>query len=81
MSQKRLLSLKKDKIELFCHTNSKKDPWEIYGFISSKELELFEFLIGISRVGPKTALEASAILSLIHISLKKFFLIRKLYRG
>ncbi len=64
MSQKRLLSLKKDKIELFCHTNSKPDPWEIYGFISSKELELFEFLIGISRVGPKTALEASAIGSL-----------------
>lgn len=52
------------KIKLFCYTNTKKDPWEIYGFFSADELELFEFLIKISGIGPKAALEASSLGSL-----------------
>ncbi len=50
--------------EFFCYTNTKKDPWEIYGFFSADELDLFEFLIKISGIGPKAALEASSLGSL-----------------
>ena len=51
-------------LNVFCYTNSKKDPWETYGFFLEQELELFEFLMKISGVGPKAALEASAITDL-----------------
>ena len=52
------------KLNVFCYTNSKKDPWEIYGFFLAEESELFDFLMKISGVGPKAALEASAISNL-----------------
>ncbi len=64
LSKTRALELEEGKARFFCYTNTKKDPWEIYGFASSDELELFEFLIGLSGVGPKAALEASGIGSL-----------------
>ncbi len=64
LSKKRVLGLKKGEARFFCYTNSKKDPWDIYGFASFDELELFEFLIGLSGIGPKAALEASSIGSL-----------------
>jgi Holliday junction DNA helicase RuvA len=52
------------KLNVFCYTNSKKDPWEIYGFFLAEESELFDFLMKISGVGPRAALEASAIASI-----------------
>ncbi len=64
LSKKSLSLLKKGEISLFCHTNSKKDSWEIFGFFTPTELELFEFLIKLSGIGPRTALEASSIGSL-----------------
>ncbi len=67
LSKDMLLKLKGDKVEFFCYTNTKKDPWEIYGFLSAEGLELFEFLIGLSGIGPKAALEVSDIGSLDRI--------------
>lgn len=51
-------------VSFFCYTNTKKDPWEIYGFNCSEELDFFEFLIKIPSIGPKAALEVSCSSSL-----------------
>lgn len=45
-----------DSIKLFTYTHVREDLLELYGFLDSLELRLFEFLIGVSGVGPKTAL-------------------------
>jgi len=44
-------------IELFIHTAVKEDSLTLYGFGSMDELKLFEMLISVSGVGPKTAME------------------------
>lgn len=53
--------LKKDlqvgnNISLFIHTHVREDQITLYGFNTQKELELFELLITVSGIGPKTAL-------------------------
>jgi holliday junction DNA helicase RuvA len=40
----------------FIHTHVKEDALNLYGFSSQDELLLFEMLLGVSGVGPKTAL-------------------------
>ena len=45
---------------LFTHCNVKEDAFDIYGFSTREELRLFEQLIGVTGVGPSSAL---AILS------------------
>lgn len=42
-------------VQVFIHTNVKEDAIELYGFSNVEELSLFEMLISISGVGPKTA--------------------------
>jgi holliday junction DNA helicase RuvA len=42
-------------IELFIYTHVKEDKLDLYGFESEKELSLFEMVLDISGVGPKTA--------------------------
>ncbi|MEK7549039.1 MAG: Holliday junction branch migration protein RuvA [Patescibacteria group bacterium] len=44
------------RLKLFCHTHIRQDGIEIYGFLTEKELEIFELLNSIGGVGPKTAL-------------------------
>ena len=41
---------------IFIYHHIREDLSELYGFISQKDLALFEKLIGVSGVGPKTAL-------------------------
>jgi len=41
---------------LYVHTNVKDDAIDLYGFASELERRVFRLLIGISGVGPKTAL-------------------------
>lgn len=48
---------------LFTHCNVKEDAFDIYGFSSRDELRLFELLIGVTGVGPTSAL---AILSVLN---------------
>ncbi len=44
-------------LSLFIHTAVKEDDIRLYGFLKKEELAFFETLLGISGVGPKTALE------------------------
>lgn len=44
-------------LELFIHTHVKEDDISLYGFLSHTELMVFEQLLGVTGVGPKTALQ------------------------
>ena len=43
-------------LTLFIHTHVREDVLDLFGFATEEELALFELLIGVSGVGPKTAL-------------------------
>ncbi len=43
-------------VSLFIHTNVKEDSISLFGFHSEAEKEMFELLISISGVGPKSAI-------------------------
>ncbi|MCA9397359.1 Holliday junction branch migration protein RuvA [candidate division WWE3 bacterium] len=43
-------------IELFTQVYIRDDYYEVYGFVSEDELRMFEYLTGISGVGPKMAI-------------------------
>jgi len=45
-----------DKTSLFIHTHLRDDELSLFGFKKPEDLNLFETLIGVSGVGPKTAL-------------------------
>lgn len=44
-------------IELFVHTHVREDALELFGFGNREEQSVFELLIDVSGVGPKTALQ------------------------
>ncbi len=48
-------------LRLFCFHNVKEDASDLYGFLSYDELDFFEVLLDIHGVGPKAALEISAL--------------------
>ncbi len=48
------------RVRLFTHLHVREDDLSLYGFSSAGELELFEYLLGVSGLGPTKAL---AILS------------------
>lgn len=53
----RKITKKQDTItKLWTHLYVREDALELYGFLMQGELELFETLIGVSGVGPRTAL-------------------------
>lgn len=43
-------------LELYVHTAVREDAIELYGFAGLDDRDAFELLLGISRLGPKTAL-------------------------
>lgn len=43
-------------VKLFTHHYVREDVQRLYGFYSKQEREIFERLIGISKIGPKTAI-------------------------
>lgn len=45
-----------DKIKFSIYTHVRDDTLDLFGFLNSNELSLFEHLISVSGVGPKTAL-------------------------
>lgn len=47
--------------EFYIHQQVREDAWNLYGFKEMEELELFEMLIGISGIGPKSALGIMSI--------------------
>jgi len=48
-------------LKVFCYLNVRETAIELYGFLTEKELELFELLQNIRGVGPKTALALSSL--------------------
>ncbi len=45
-----------NRIKLFTYTYVREDALDLYGFLHREDLKLFELLIGVSGVGPKTAM-------------------------
>lgn len=43
-------------LNLYTHMNVKEDALDLYGFAGLQDLQLYELLIGVSGIGPKTAL-------------------------
>lgn len=59
-----LHSLKMDsETSLLIHTVVREDAFDLYGFPSKKERGVFELLISISGIGPKSALNILSIVS------------------
>ncbi len=48
-------------LKVFCFHNVKEDASDLYGFLTYEELDFFELLMDIHGVGPKAALEISAL--------------------
>ena len=46
---------------MFCYQNIREDAQDLYGFLTYEELDFFELLNDIRGVGPKAALEISAV--------------------
>lgn len=57
------LNLNADEIELFTHLNVREDSLSLYGFSNYAELELFELLISVSGIGPKSGMGVLSIAS------------------
>lgn len=47
---------KNDAIEVYVHTHVREDILELYGFLDNESLTLFELLISVNGIGPKTAI-------------------------
>src|SRR3990167_9251125 len=45
-----------DKLKIFTYTYVREDALELFGFLEVEDLKLFESLITVSGIGPKTAL-------------------------
>ena len=45
-----------EEVELFTYLNVREDVLALYGFLEYKELELFEYLVSISGIGPKAGM-------------------------
>lgn len=55
------LNGQRPKVELFTYTHVRDDALELFGFPSFGDLKLFKLLIGVSGIGPKTAIGIFAI--------------------
>jgi len=53
-----------EEVRLFTHLYLREESVEFYGFLTPKELELFEILNDISGIGPKTAMMLASLGSL-----------------
>lgn len=51
-------------VEIYTHQHIREDALDLYGFKTLDELELFELMLGISGIGPKSALGVLAIASI-----------------
>jgi holliday junction DNA helicase RuvA len=48
-------------LELFIYTHVREDNISLFGFLNLQDLKLFENLIGVSGVGPKTAMNIFSV--------------------
>jgi len=42
-------------VKLLIHTSIREESWQLFGFWSLEEKELFELLLGVTKIGPKLA--------------------------
>jgi Holliday junction DNA helicase RuvA len=54
-------------IEIFTHQHVREDALDLFGFDNREQLELFEKLIGVSGIGPKTALNVLSVATIEEI--------------
>ena len=52
-----------DEVEIYIHHHIREDAADLYGFSSPADLDLFEKLITVSGIGPKTAVNIFTVLS------------------
>lgn len=45
-----------DVVTLFIHTHVREDALDLFGFPTQQDLKIFEYLISVNGVGPKTAM-------------------------
>jgi Holliday junction DNA helicase RuvA len=45
-----------DEVELVVHTHVREDAFELFGFASERERQVFRLLLSVPNIGPKTAL-------------------------
>jgi len=50
------LAQTKEPVKLFTHMAVREDAITLYGFMHQRELEMFRILIGVSGIGPQTAM-------------------------
>lgn len=48
-------------LEVYTHQHVREDALDLYGFVNLEQLEMFELLLSISGIGPKSALGALAV--------------------
>jgi len=48
-------------LELFIYTHVREDNISLFGFLTASDLKLFEDLIGVSGIGPKTAMNIFSV--------------------
>jgi holliday junction DNA helicase RuvA len=56
-----------DNVRLFTHLTVREDALSLYGFLSEDDRTIFETLISLSGVGPKTAVAVLSTISLDHL--------------
>jgi Holliday junction DNA helicase RuvA len=49
---------------LFIHTHVREDSLDLYGFLGEEDLSFFEMLLGVSGIGPRSALAILGIASI-----------------
>lgn len=54
-------------VALFCHLYVREDRLDLFGFFAEKELQLFEHLISVSGIGPKSAVGILGVASISQI--------------
>ncbi len=58
------LSLLHDSVALWTHLAVRETSMELFGFLTEAELSFFEMLIGVSGVGPRSAILITSVTSL-----------------
>ncbi len=48
-------TVQQPQVELFVHTHVREDVLELFGFVNQADKELFELMLSVSGVGPRTA--------------------------
>ena len=83
LSRQTLLTLPEigSAIKVFTYQNVKEEALDLYGFLTYDELEFFETLMDIRGVGPKSALDISALGSLDKIKDRILTQDEKIFEG